>query len=117
MAENVFPLFLKDQIEKGSQFLDDLFVLKGIGEAADGPLAKFSLKQVNKYASPHVPDALKPDIQDVFNQILEKDWDDAGAELTDVISDLVNGANLKPGLKDIIVGALSLVKGAIASLD
>ena len=117
MAENVLPLFTEEQIDKGSQFIDDLLKLKGFGEAIDGPVSKFTLKQVNKYASGHVPDDLKPDLQDVFNEILEKDFDDAGAELTDVIGDLVADANLKPGVKDLIIGALSLVKGAIASLD
>jgi hypothetical protein len=117
MNENVLPLFTEDQMSKGKEALDKLTFKKGAGDIVDGPIYGFALHQLNKYASPYVPDYLKPNIQDVLNEILEGDFDDAGAELADVVADILRDAKLKDGIKEIIIGVLNLVKGAVASID
>lgn len=114
----VLLLLTDSQVELLAQKADDIVLKKGAGDVIDGPVFKFAFKQINKAVSPKIPDEYKVPFQEALDEVLQGNFDDAGAEAIDLVKELVaDWKDLKPAVKDIVNGLLDIAKGALAGID
>jgi len=111
-------LLLEKHVDWGVEKIDNLIKGGVIVEALDGPAARITLNQLNKYASPYVPDDLKKEIQDILDAVIIGDTKEMAAEAVDLLEHIVNTrlVNIKPTANEIIIALLSLVKAALDAL-
>jgi methionine salvage enolase-phosphatase E1 len=118
MAENVLPLFKDELLDFVAQKADDFTFKKGILDVVDKPFYRLALGLINRAVSPLVKDEYKDEFYEVQDLIVKEDYDDAGAELTDVAVELVKDwKDLPAGIGEIIIGILQTAKGILAALD
>jgi hypothetical protein len=118
MGTNLKPLFKDEHLDYFAQKLDDLTFKKGPIDVVDKPVYRFALGMLNRTVSDDVPDQYKDEFYQALDLVVAEDWDDAGAEAIDVVKDLVmDWEKVSPGAREIIVGVLDIVKGALAGLD
>jgi len=118
MADNVMLLFLDNHLDFAAQKLDDITFKKPPIDVVDKPIYRLALGMLNKFVSKEIPDEYKESFHEVMDLVVEGDYDDAGAEAVDIVKELVEDWDLlKPGVKEIVLGVLDIVKGALASLD
>ena len=73
---------------------------------------------LSKAVSDDVPDEYKASFHEAVDELVAQDWDDAGAEAIDTLILLVDDWDkLSEGAREVIVGLLGIVKGALAGLD
>jgi hypothetical protein len=117
MGNNKLPLFIDAQLDSAAELLDKVTFKKGPVDIVDKPIYRLALGMLNKTVSDDVPDELKPEFQEAVSLLLAGDYDDAGAEAIDTVLQLLDRTEVKPAAKEIIVGMLTIVKGALADLD
>lgn len=118
MAENVVLLFKPNHIEFGKDVLDKYTFQKPPADIVDGPIYGFGLNFLNKAVSKYIPDEFKPEFHEAMDLVVDGDYDDAGAEAIDMVKQLVEKwEKLGPGAKEIVLGLLEIIKGALAGLD
>lgn len=115
--EYVDKLFKDEHIAFISNKLDEVTFRKGVLDLVDQPIYKLSLGLINKAVSPKIPDEYKPEFWEVMDQICKEDFDDAAAEAVDVIVIVVNKWEVKPSVKELVLGVLSIAKATLAGLD
>ena len=117
MGTNTIPLFLDSHLDFFAEVLDNVTFKKGPVDAVDRPIYRLALGMLNKTVSDDIPDEFKPEFHEAVDLVVDGDYDDAGAEAIDLVIQLVGKLNVKPGVKEIIVGVLTIAKGALAGLD
>ncbi len=116
--ENKELIFKDSHLDWIAQKLDDVTFKKPPIDVVDKPVYRLALGMINKAASPKVPDEYKAEFWEAMDLVVSEDYDDAGAEAFDIIIQLVeNWEKLGTGLKDLLIGALLIGKGALAGLD
>mgnify|MGYP001769798526 CR=1 FL=1 len=117
MAENTMLLLTEKHISWGAEKIDELIKGNIFVETADGIMAKFGLIQLNKLASPYIPDEYKPAIQIVLDDVIEENYpealEDASEELTRIIEKF---ENIKPIYKEIATGLINIIQGVVIYL-
>jgi hypothetical protein len=118
MGTNTILLFKDSHLDYFAQKLDDFTFKKGILDVVDKPVYRFALGMLNKSISDDIPDEYKASFHEAVDLVVLEDWDDAGAEAIDVVIELVEDwEKLGVGTREVIVGVLGIVKGALAELD
>lgn len=116
---NEMLLLLDNHIEFAAKQIDDRVIKSNnvFIEALDGPVAKFVLVQLNKFASPYVADELKPNIHEALDAVVLGEYPEAVSNAIELLEQLVQEADkLSPMVKEVTVALLELVKAALLSL-
>ena len=116
-------LLLKNHIEFGAKFIDKAYEFDNVvAEAADGPVAKFSLVQTSKFLSPKIEDDIKKEVHDVMDSIIlgledntldEAEKEKIASELLDIPELIISKSKLSEGVKGIIKGLFYTLDGII----
>ena len=118
MGTNKLPLFKDSHLDFFAQKLDDFTFKKGFLDVIDKGVYRLALGMLNRAVSDDVPDEYKDELYDALDLVVKGDYDDAGAEAFDVVIEVVYGIEKIPdSVKEVIVGVLTIAKGALASLD
>ena len=118
MGTNLLPLFKDEHLDFFAQKADDLVFKKGVLDVVDKPVFRFAFGMLNKAVSDDVPDEYKASFHEAVDELVTEDWDDAGAEAIDTLMLLVEDwEKLSTGAREVIIGLLGIVKGALAGLD
>ena len=117
-------LFRKQDLEwikeQGDAALNWEDILKGFGgkiaEAGDGLAISLFTKQLNKWLSPQLSDEIKAELHDVFDKVMEKDYQDALVELADVGELLIENEKISDKLRPWLSAFIEIYKGIIVQL-
>lgn len=107
--------------EKGDDAWNWEEIIKGVpgkvAELGDGPVIGVFTKQLNKWLSPQIPDSAKEELHDVFDSVMEGNYNEALAGLADVAVAVMDNFEISEKIKPWINLALELYKGIIAQFD
>jgi len=110
-----------DYLVKGVDLLTDKIEKKTLGtrilELIEKPTANIFFGQLNRIASPHVPDYIKDNIHRSFDNLDAKNYEDAAKEIASVPVEIIeHSEKLDPGKKEIIIGVINIITGTIIEL-
>jgi len=115
---NTLLLFQDNHLDWMAEKLDGFVLKKPPLDLVDGPVFRLALGMLNKAVSPKVPDSYKDQFWEAMDKVAAEDYDDAGAEAFDIVIELVQDwTTLGEGIRELIIGALQIAKGALSSLD
>ena len=105
---------------KGDEALDWESIFKGLGgkiaEAGDGLVISLFTKQLNKWVSPKLSDEIKQELHDVFDRVMEKDYENALVELADVGEIFINSDKVSDKVRPWLLAFIEIYKGIIVQL-
>jgi hypothetical protein len=103
--------------EKGDDAIDFNDSLAGrIAEAADGLVISLFAGQLNKWLTPKVPDNVKEQLHDVFDNVIVSDYQKSLIELADVIEVIIENNEIEPNLKPWLLALIEIYKGVVEQL-
>jgi hypothetical protein len=121
MAENLLPLIVDKQIDKGATLLDNLvdftkvFKNKILGSGAellDGKAFKLALSGINNLVSKYIPDEFKDEFQVAFDDVLDgdKDFTKAADQFFIVANQLISKLQANKVKPYVISGAKVIIE-------
>jgi hypothetical protein len=103
--------------KKGDEALKFNETLGGrIAEAADGLLIALFVSQLNKFLTPKIPDNVKVELHDVFDNVVTASYQNALIELSDVVEKIIENNDIDSKLKPWLLAIVEIYKGIIEQL-